>query len=297
MHGAIGIEHRDVRATECRGGSRLAHPDAACQSEDHHCARQVGGHEPPKLVVHPGFNAEPGAEAGDGLMQQHAEALDTAQASGAGGRQQWRFQRHIDIVSHHERDRRLRQVEIERLMSDHAKRRGIYHQGMVGKCRPSGVPFGDAQPRQVACQRLGASKGAVGHGHRRADILQRRGHCACRTAGTEQQHWSRRGVDAMRAQISDEAIAIGVAAGDPAVSEHKSVDRACALSGLVDRIADSKAASLCGIVTLAPANPAASNPRIAAAKRHLAGSATECRPHRCHGAAARTHADVASGNT
>ena len=51
-------------------------------------AQEVGGHEPPKLVIHPGFNAEPGAKAGDGLMQQHAETLDTAQALRAGGCQQ-----------------------------------------------------------------------------------------------------------------------------------------------------------------------------------------------------------------
>ena len=83
-------------------------------------------------------------------------------------------------------------------------------------------------------------------GHRRARIEQRRGDRARRAAGTEQQHWSCRGLHPMRVQIGHEAIAVGVAAGDLAVPKHQCVDRPSALSGLVDRVADLEGGDLVG---------------------------------------------------
>ena len=67
--------------------------------------------------------------------------------------------------------------------------------------------------------------GAVGHGHRRARIEQRRGDRARRAAGTEQQRWPCRGLHPMGVKIGHEAIAVGVAAGDLAVPKHQCVDR------------------------------------------------------------------------
>ena len=97
-------------------------------------------------------------------------------------------------------------------------------------------------------------------------VLQRRGDGARRAAGAQQQRRAGGGIDAMRAQIGEEAPAVGVAAGDAAVGNTSVLTAPArrAESSTVSQIA--KAASLCGRVTLAPANPAASRPRTAVAK-------------------------------
>ena len=297
VHRCIRVEYRDARPAERRGGRRLPHADAAGQAEDDHRVSRSATTNWRSSSSTARFDAEPGVEAGHRLMKQHAETFHAAKTAAAGRRQQRRFQRHIDVVGHHQRGRRARQIEIERLVPDHAQRRGVHHQRMVGECRSPGVPFRNAQPGQIAGQCLGAATGAVGHRHGRAGVQQRRRDRTRRAAGAQQQRRAGRRVHAMGAEIGDEAIAVGVAAGDPALSEHQRVDRAGAAGGVVHGIADVEGGELVRDGDIGAGEPGRQQPAHRDRELAVHGSARGCRRRRCHGAAARTRAGAASGNT
>ena len=102
MHRKVGVEHRDARAAERRRRGRFSHADAAGQADDPQAwipgRQQIRSDEAAQGLIHGRINAEPGAKARDGLIQQHPKPLDAADLAGTGGSQQRRFQRHIDDV-------------------------------------------------------------------------------------------------------------------------------------------------------------------------------------------------------
>ena len=105
------------------------------------------------------------------------------------------------------------------------------------------------------------------------------------------------GIDAMGAQIGQEAPAVGVAAGDSAVAEHQRVHRAGVSRAGIPRLSHSaKAARLCGWVTLAPAKPAAARPRTAVANCLRPDRPAARTRRRWRGVPARSRAAAASGN-
>ena len=187
VHRRIRVEYRDARPAERGGGRRLPHTDAAGQAEDDHRVSRSAATNWRSSSSTSRFDAEPGVEAGYRLMKQHAETFHAAKPATASRRQQRCFQRHIDIVGHHQRGRRPRQIEIERLVPDHAQRRGVHHQRVIGQCRSPGIPVRNAQPRQIAGQCFGAARGAVGHSHGRAGVQQRRRNRTSRAAGAQQK--------------------------------------------------------------------------------------------------------------
>ena len=71
VDGGIRVEHGDVGAAERFGGGRFAHADAAGQPDDPH-AQGPAGNQVVQRRVHLRHDAEPGGEAGHGLVQQHA---------------------------------------------------------------------------------------------------------------------------------------------------------------------------------------------------------------------------------
>jgi hypothetical protein len=94
MHGGVRVEHRQAGAAECLGGGGFAHADTAGEADDFHARalpfRDVGGYQGGDRLVHHRRYAEPGGEAGDRLVQQHAEPAHGAQAAGGGGGEQRR---------------------------------------------------------------------------------------------------------------------------------------------------------------------------------------------------------------
>ena len=93
-------------------------------------------------------------------------------------------------------------------------------------------------------QGVGAGAGAVGDGDRHAGVLQRGDHGAGGAAAPQHQRGAGGGVHAVRAEVGDEAEAVGVAAGDPAVLEDQRVHGAGAAGGGFDGAQISNAATL-----------------------------------------------------
>jgi sn-glycerol 3-phosphate transport system ATP-binding protein len=123
-------------------------------------------------------------------------------------------------------------------MANHAERRRVHDQRMIGKQRDLHLPVGDAQSGQIARQPLGADVGAIGNRHGGAGIQQGSGNCTSRTTGAQQQCWPGGRIDTMGAEVGEEAIAIGIAAGNLALAKHQRVDGASAARGVVNSVAD-----------------------------------------------------------
>ena len=116
----------------------------------------------------------------------------------------------------------------------------------VGTCLRAAVPhalgesvFNDGKMEEwIAHEPLGMGFGPVGDRDSGALGEQSRRDRPCRPSGAQKQRWAGPGIDAMGAEIGDEAPAIGVRAGDLAVAECECVHRARPLSRQVDRVAD-----------------------------------------------------------
>ena len=88
MHREVSVEYRNVCSAKSRGGSRFPHANASGEADDPHlalCRQQIGSNEATKVLVHHRVHPKPGAETGHGLMQQHAQTLDTADVASTGG--------------------------------------------------------------------------------------------------------------------------------------------------------------------------------------------------------------------
>ena len=95
---------------------------------------------------------------------------------------------------------------------------------------------------------------------------KRGGDGARSAAGAQDQRRAGGGVHAMGAQIGDETVAVGIGARSMPSREHQRVHRPGAAGGSSTRSHTAKAASLCGIVTLAPAKPGLREARTTSAK-------------------------------
>ena len=88
------------------------------------------------------------------------------------------------------------------------------------------------------------SGGAVGDGDGDAVAQQGRGDRSRRAAGAEDQRRAGGRIDAVGAQVGQEAPAVGVAAGDSALAEHQRVDRAGASRAGVHAVAQREGGAL-----------------------------------------------------
>ena len=98
-----------------------------------------------QVFVHCGGDAEPFCEAGDGLVQEHAQALHGADLAGAGAGQQGRFQRDVDDVGDRQAAWGAVQVDVQWRIAGHTQGGGVDQQGVVGDGVVSGFPVDEAE--------------------------------------------------------------------------------------------------------------------------------------------------------
>ena len=80
-------------------GRALAHADRSGEADDAHSFTvEIGDDPAAQLRIHLRADAEPALEAGHGLVEQHAEPVDGAQAALRGGLQKRCHKRHVDEV-------------------------------------------------------------------------------------------------------------------------------------------------------------------------------------------------------
>lgn len=164
-------------------------------------------------------------EAGNRLTDEHTETVDHGMTPQTGANEKVRGERHIDDVGDDGGERQRVEGQIERGLALHAEARGIDEK----TCAPKG--FGPIRPRddrgamrEVAGQPIGESVSAFRCTVDEAQFLhsgveQRRSDGTGGTAGAEQHR--RRGIGSEsrtgRAEMEEEAAAIGVAAEEAAI--------------------------------------------------------------------------------
>ena len=246
-------------------------------------------HRPPdQRRTRRGTRAQPGA--------QHPEALDAAQSARPGGGEQRGFQRHINDVHHCHARRRAVQIDLQRRISGHPQRCRVDQQRMAGKRGVAAFPIDDPQSRQVPGQRIGMGARPVGERDINAETQQRRADGPRRAPGAQDQGRTGGWIDAVGADVFQEAPAIGVAADDAAVLEDQRVDRPGAVGGFVHRVADRERRDLVRDGAVDAGEPGPHQARGSPPESAPARSAAAHRRRRCRSGRARSRAGGASGN-
>ena len=193
-----------------------------------------------------GGDAEPGGEAGDGLVEEHAQAGDCAQAAGAGLGEEGGVGRRVDNVGDGEGGGSAGEVDVQGRLAFHAEGGGVHEEGLVGQGVGAAVPVEQGDFGERVLEGAGAVFGAVGDGDVNARFEERGGDGAGGAAGPKQKGGACRRRDLVGGEVAEEAGAVGVAADGQAVLEDDGVDGAGAAGAVLDLVANVKGGLLVG---------------------------------------------------